>query len=84
MRLLRGILTAIGGGMRSPMEAAPTDHTEESAWQEYHSAWEFDPPPDPRSVFLAGLRAGRSIGADGTVKSAPAAEMRHRQHPGEP
>lgn len=65
------------------MEAVPTDHTEESAWQDYHSAWEFDPPPDPRSVFLAGLRAGRSMGVDDTVKSAGAADTRPRQHAGE-
>lgn len=59
MRLVREILAAVVGVMRLPNEGTPETQAEEKAWAEYHSGWEMDPPPDPRSVYLAGYRAGR-------------------------
>ena len=44
-------------------EGGPATEAEEAAWEAYSSAWELDPPPSPRAVFLAGYRASR--GQDG-------------------
>jgi hypothetical protein len=60
MRLVSKVAAAIAGALRVPFQAVPENDDEEAAWEAYRSGWEMDPPPDPRSVFLAGYRAGQA------------------------
>lgn len=61
MRLTHKIAAALRSAARLPLELEPADKSEQAAWEAYRSSWEMDPVPDPRSVFLAGLRAGQSM-----------------------
>jgi hypothetical protein len=61
MRLMHTIAAALRSAARLPLELEPADEAEQAAWESYRSSWEMDPAPDPRSVFLAGLRAGQSM-----------------------
>jgi hypothetical protein len=58
MRLAKRFLAVVAAAVRPPMQTRPLDSAEEREWKQYQSAWEMDPAPDPRSVFLAGYRAG--------------------------
>ncbi|KQV48535.1 hypothetical protein ASC95_21680 [Pelomonas sp. Root1217] len=58
MSLIKRFLAALTGEIRVAVDGGGATEAEEAAWQDYQSGWEMDPPPPPRAVFLAGLRAG--------------------------
>lgn len=55
---IKRLLAALFGEITASVDGGPATDAEEAAWQGYQSGWEMDPPPAPRAVFLAGLRAG--------------------------
>lgn len=62
---IKRLLAAWFGEISVVVDGGRATEAEEVAWQEYHSQWEMDPPPPPRAVFLAGLRAGASTAFQG-------------------
>ena len=58
MRLIKRFIAALTVEIRRTVDGGAATEAEEAAWQDYQSGWEMDPPPPPRAVFLAGLRAG--------------------------
>ena len=64
MGLIKRFLAAMTGEIQVTVDGGPATEAEEAAWQDYQSGWEMDPPPPPRAVFLAGLRAGADKGRE--------------------